>query len=63
MSWPFDTWLRIAVIRFGISPDAFWKLSLHDWRSLTRTEGMTPLPREAFDALRSAYPDGGTDET
>ena len=63
MRWPFENWLRIAVMQMGLNPSEFWNLSLNDWRTLTRSNDLEPLPREVFEKLRDAYPDGGFDET
>jgi len=53
MDWPAA--LRLAV-RLGLTPQAFWQLSLCEWRALTG--GSTPaLDRAALDALLQRYPD------
>ena len=53
--WP--ALLRLAAGRFLIPPDAFWRLSLAEWRALTGGEGPEPLPRAALDALLTQFPD------
>ncbi len=51
--------LRLAALRFGIAPEAFWRLSLVEWRALTRpADAAPPLTRAEFDALAAAWPDG-----
>lgn len=53
MDWPAA--LRLAV-RLGLTPQAFWQLSLAEWRALTG--GAAPaLDRAALDALLQRYPD------
>lgn len=53
MDWPAA--LRLAV-RLGLTPHAFWQLSLAEWRALTG--GAAPaLDRAALDALLQRYPD------
>ena len=63
MKWPFENWLKIAVTQLGLSPSEFWQLSLHDWRGLTASNAVEPLPRKVFESLREIYPDGGLNET
>lgn len=48
--------LRFAM-RLGIAPEAFWRLSLAEWRALTEAEGAPAISRRELDALLSAYPD------
>lgn len=55
--WPFSTWLKIAVMRFGLSPKAFWAMSVMDWQTLIETPDMPVLGRAQFDALAKQYPD------
>lgn len=54
------TWLRLAVLRFGLPPKDFWALSLSEWRALLAElqegEGAA-LDRAGLEALRAAYPD------
>jgi hypothetical protein len=51
--------LCFAVIRLGLSPDAFWALSAAEWRALINAAapGET-MTREALAALIDRY--GGT---
>lgn len=53
MDWPAA--LRLA-LRLGVAPQAFWQLSLTEWRALTGGEG-SALNRAALDALIQRYPD------
>ncbi len=52
MSWAAP--LRLAV-RLGIAPEAFWRLSLKEWRALT--EAPPVLSRADLSALIARYPD------
>ena len=51
--------LRLAV-RLGLTPGAFWTLSIAEWRALTRIPGQAaPLSRDEFERLSRAWPDEG----
>lgn len=55
-------WARrfaLGVMRFGLSPEAFWRLTLAEWQALCAgAEPPNPPPdRARLDALRAAYPD------
>ena len=54
MSWAEP--LRLAV-RLGVAPEAFWRLSLKEWRALTEPAPSPALTRAGFDALIVRYPD------
>jgi len=54
MDWPAA--LRLAV-RLGLTPQAFWQLSLCEWRALTGGGAAPALDRAALDALLQRYPD------
>lgn len=57
MTTPWPDLLRLAALRFQIPPEAFWRLSLAEWRALT-AEGAAPvLDRTGFEALTGRYPD------
>jgi len=43
----------------GIAPEAFWRLSLAEWRALTAGDGGAALGRRELDALMRDHPDGG----
>lgn len=53
---PWPALLRLAATRFGIAPEAFWRLSLAEWRALTE-EGPAGLSRQGLEALMAAWPD------
>lgn len=49
--------LRLGM-RFGIAPEAFWRLSLREWRMLTEAEPAPVLGRAGLERLMEAYGDG-----
>jgi uncharacterized phage protein (TIGR02216 family) len=59
-AWP-NAWpglLRLAAERFAVTPQAFWRLSLVEWRALTAPVPQAqPLDRAGLDALLAAFPD------
>lgn len=49
--------LRTAA-RLGVGPEAFWRLSLREWRMLTeRPASAAPLGRSDFEQMAEAWPD------
>ena len=45
----------------GIGPDAFWRMSLKEWRMLTDAPGRIPgMAREDLERLIAAWPDEGS---
>ncbi len=57
--WP--AMLRLAA-RLGVTPEAFWRLSLTEWRALTGVGVGLGLNREEFERLIDQFPDGEGDE-
>ncbi len=57
MKTPWPTMLRLAVLRFGMTPEAFWRLSLSEWRALAGGEAGETMGRAGLEALMGAYPD------
>ncbi len=53
---PWPGLLRLAALRFGLAPDAFWRLSLVEWRALA-DEPADTLNRAGLEALARAWPD------
>jgi uncharacterized phage protein (TIGR02216 family) len=51
--------LRLA-LRLSIPPEAFWRLSLVEWRALTEAPTAPVLTRDAFEALAARFPDEET---
>lgn len=54
MSWAAP--LRLA-LGLGLPPEAFWRLSLKEWRALTETPSAPVLSRADLSALIARYPD------
>lgn len=54
MSWSAP--LRLA-LRLGVPPEAFWRLSLVEWRALTETPPAPVLSRADLTGLIARYPD------
>ena len=55
------TWaamLRLAVERFGVTPEAFWRLSLKEWRMLTAASEPAAMGRDELERLAARWPDG-----
>lgn len=49
--------LRTAAL-LGVSPPAFWRLSLKEWRMLTEAPtASAPLGRSDFERMAEAWPD------
>jgi len=47
-----------AAALLGVGPEAFWRLSLREWRMLTeRPSGAAPLGRSDFERMAEAWPD------
>ena len=55
----WDAALRLAV-RLSVPPEAFWRLSLREWRALTATPAAPSLGRPALNALIARFPDEET---
>jgi uncharacterized phage protein (TIGR02216 family) len=54
---PWRDALRLAALRLSIPPEAFWRLSLPEWRALTEAPNAPILNRTALDALIARFPD------
>lgn len=47
-----------AALAMGVTPEAFWRLSLREWRMLTPAVGWADaLSREEFERMKEAWPD------
>jgi len=57
MSAPWRAALRRAVLELGLPPEAFWRLSLAEWRALAQAPAAPTLDRAALDALVARFPD------
>ena len=51
---PWGEMLRLAVA-MGVAPEAFWRLSLKEWRMLTEAEPQPVMGRAAFERLLEAH--------
>lgn len=49
--------LRVAALRLGIAPEAFWRLSLSEWRMLTEDAGPAAMGRSELERLMREHPD------
>jgi uncharacterized phage protein (TIGR02216 family) len=51
-------WPRLLAVaqQVGVTPAAFWRLSLKEWRALVAPANET-LTRSALDALAQRFPD------
>jgi len=48
--------LRLAA-GLGVAPEAFWRLSLKEWRALTGAPVSAALGRRGLEALAERFPD------
>lgn len=55
--WPVNAWFNLAVRKYGIQPEQFWAMSLHEWLMLLRDTTPDVLTREGFLHLSQIYPD------
>jgi uncharacterized phage protein (TIGR02216 family) len=54
---PWPEMMRMAA-GFGVGPQAFWQLSLREWRMLTaRPETVSPMGRGVFEQMAERWPD------
>ena len=53
--------MLVEASRMGISPEAFWRLSVREWRMLTERPGTAALGRDGFERLARAWPDEGAE--
>lgn len=49
--------LRLASLQLALSPEAFWRLSLAEWRALAEAPAAPVLDRATLDALIARFPD------
>lgn len=56
IDWP--GLLRLG-LRLGLAPEAFWRLSLKEWRSLTAVAAPSVPSRRELDRLMAEHPDAG----
>ncbi len=60
MSAHWQGWFALGVLRFGLNPEAFWRLSVLEWRALCSAlaPGAAPPVRGVLDSLMRRYTDG-----
>lgn len=56
-NWPFETWLRLAVLQMGQTPESFWSMEVVDWLTLCKRESGKAMSSVDFDALQKQFPD------
>jgi len=54
-NWPFEGWLKIAVMQLGLTPSEFWKLSLVDWFALTRPRRSNAMTKDELIKMEQSY--------
>jgi len=54
---PWPAMLRLAAGDLRIPPEAFWRLSLKEWRALTDGGAAGALDRAGLEALARVFPD------
>lgn len=53
--WPFEPWLKIAVMQLGLSPEAFWEMSVMDWFALTKKSAPRAMTKADLIKLEHDY--------
>jgi len=56
--WPFEIWLRLAVLHMHISPKDFWDMNLRDWFVLCHREELAQFSKSDLSELMQIFPDG-----
>lgn len=56
-NWPFDSWLKLAVRGFRITPKAFWSMTLRDWLIITQADNAPAMRPDELLALSLQFPD------
>ena len=54
------TWAAMmrTALALGIAPDAFWRLSVREWRMLTAADAVAaPMGRGDLEKMMEAWPD------
>jgi uncharacterized phage protein (TIGR02216 family) len=46
-----------AAARMGVSPEDFWRMSVREWRLMTRGDDVIAMSRADLAELMQAYPD------
>jgi uncharacterized phage protein (TIGR02216 family) len=50
-------WMALYAQSHVRSPEAFWRLSLKEWRAIAGQPEAAALDRNAFDVLAARFPD------
>lgn len=58
-NWPFEAWLKLAVIHMKISPENFWGMPVRDWLWLCRASQKQAVSLTDFQSLFDQFPDEG----
>ena len=53
--WPFDAWLKMAVMQLGLTPRDFWEFSLIDWFALAKTSATHAMNKADLMKLEQDY--------
>lgn len=56
-NWPFDVWLRLAVLHMHISPNDFWDMNLRDWFALCRRQNPVQFSQLDLENMMQTFPD------
>lgn len=55
--WPFDIWLRLAVMHMHLSPQDFWDMNLRDWFVLCHRQETAQFSQLDLIGLMQIFPD------
>ncbi len=53
---PWRQWFAFAVVSLGLSPQAFWALTIAEWRWLAPDDSAA-MGRSSLETLIALYPD------
>jgi len=56
-TWPFQKWLKLAVVHMKISPEEFWDMPVRDWFWLCQTSQNKAISLDDFQSLFEQFPD------
>ncbi|CAM3830085.1 phage tail assembly chaperone [Litorimonas haliclonae] len=57
LNWPFEVWLRLAVLQMGQTPETFWSMEVIDWLTLCKKGEGQGLSLADFEVLQKQFPD------
>lgn len=55
IDWPYEAWLKIAVMQLGLSPQDFWQMSVMDWFALTKASSPRVMSKADLIKLEHDY--------